>query len=107
MVRPHGALTPAEWRAAVFKRSGGRCVITGAKADDAHHVVGQQQLKRDGAMALLTEPLIGIALTRTVHFQHENAFRRIPVSALPDDVLAFVVEAGYTWYLERYYDGDA
>lgn len=78
---------PPEVKRAVRKRSGGRCIVClfdghggkgAGKADELHHVW-------DKALwpSLATEPANLVGTCAKCHARHTNAFRRIPLGALP------------------------
>ncbi len=97
-------LTPGEWRRIVFARSEGRDVFDPREpAEEAHHVVHKNQLKRDGRLDLIWHPLNGIGLTTRRHSRHTLAVERVPLLALPAEVSAWAEGEGYGWYLERTY----
>jgi len=108
------------FKVAVFARSTGLDVVTGEVADDAHHVIGKQPLKRLAASTahderldeqsyrtlltrLLWDPRNGVAVTRSTHDAHHNRSRPIPRSSLPDCAFAFAREVGLERLIERDY----
>jgi hypothetical protein len=112
-----GPLSPADWRVAVYKASGGRCIISGARADgpsdprfDAHHVLPKGELRARGLLQRVWDPRNGVLLAEREHQRHEGAFLRVPRSKLPAVVWEFAAEldalAGTEWAtvrLERIY----
>jgi hypothetical protein len=79
---------------AVLKPAGKRakCIVCGAPADDAHHVISKQAIKNyalgeglswDELQRLLWDARNGVPVCRLDHDRHENAFARIPRHALP------------------------
>lgn len=94
-----GPLSPAEWAAQVFELSEGRCIITGARARDAfdrrfhaHHPLPKRELRARGLAARVWDPRNGVLLRRDVHVRHEDAFERVPHTALPLRVWEFCRE---------------
>jgi hypothetical protein len=94
-----GPLSPAEWRRAVFDASGGRCIITGARARDAedrrfhaHHLVPKRELRARRLYGRVWDPRNGVWLRREVHMRHEDAIERVPAAALPASVWQFCAE---------------
>lgn len=83
--------------------TGGRCAVSGAWADDAHHVIPKQSLKRRNLHAHLWDARNGIPLARRVHERHTTAVERIERSALPPAAEEFAAELGLSHLLERYY----
>mgnify|MGYP001602712452 CR=1 FL=1 len=84
-----------------MRRSNGRCVITGLKAADAHHVIPQQMCRRRGIP--VWDHRNGIALCKRTHDRHHSRLELIPYSVLPSSVLEFAAEHELGWYLERFY----
>lgn len=121
--RPLGNLAqerPRLFRDSAFRRSNGLCVVSSQPADDAHHVIAKQTLrkhaaaiaKREGLGAadrvelresLLWDPRNGVAVTRYVHDRHTKAVERIPRAALPGCAIEFAREQGLLWLIERDY----
>lgn len=94
-----GPLSPAEWRKRVFDASGGRCIITGARARDvedrrfhAHHVLSKRELRARRLHRYVWDARNGVVLRADVHERHENAFERVPHTALPGAVWEFCAE---------------
>ena len=90
------------------------CAVCGSMGSwQAHHVVSQQKLKREGEGWRLWDERNALRLCCAVpfgcHAQHENAVRRVRVSELTKDSLDFAFEAlgefAYD-YLQRYYRCD-
>lgn len=109
-----GPLDPASWRAAVFEASGGRCIVTRARAKDAedrafhaHHPVSQDVLRRRGLHGWLWDPRNGVLVTQAVHMGHEHTGgrHRIPRELLPAPVWEFCRELdaldGTSWATEH------
>ena len=93
----------AAWRAEVMAASQGRSVVSGERADDAHHLITEQRLRKDGRLDLITHPMMGVALTRAEHAAHHAAMPRLALSSLPAGKVAWVREQGYGGSLDRYY----
>jgi hypothetical protein len=109
-----GPLDPAAWRAAVFRASAGRCVVTGARARDsedrrfhAHHPLDQAVLRRRRLFDWLWDPRNGILVSEQVHMAHTHTGgeQRIPREKLPASVWEFCAELdaleGTSWATER------
>ncbi len=100
----------AAWRIDTLAATGGRCKRCGSTdVVQAHHVVGQQQLKamartRGVAPALfLWDARNGMALCELCHTRHERAVARVPRALLSESNVAFASDLGFDWYLERVY----
>jgi hypothetical protein len=94
-----GPLDAASWRRAVFAASGGRCMITGARARDAddprfhvHHPLPKGVLRARDLYAHVWDPRNGVWLSQRAHERHENATERIGWILLPASVWAFCRE---------------
>lgn len=109
-----GPLSPAAWRAAVFAASGGRCIVTGARAKDAedrrfhaHHAVAQDVLRQRRLHDRLWDARNGVWLAAAVHMAHEHAGgeSRVPRELLPASVWEFARELdaldGTSWATEH------
>jgi hypothetical protein len=91
----------AAWKAAVVHR-GSRCLMCGGRAElQAHHVIGQQvlrryarelKLKRATAQRVLWDRRNGVPVCRRCHERHTCAYVRIPRARLPNFVFAYVAE---------------
>lgn len=72
----------------------------------AHHVVSKQELKKRGRTPLLWDRRNALPLCADCHERHENASRRVSLSALTPENVEFAREVlgDYAdYYLERYY----
>lgn len=111
---------PRVFREAAFRRSSGLCVVSGQPADDAHHVIPKQSLRklvstrarqdglgqterREFLGRILWDVRNGVAVSRVVHDRHTKAVERIPRSALPKCAIEFAQELGLLWMIERDY----
>jgi hypothetical protein len=94
-----GPLDAASWRRAVFAVSGGRCIITGARARDAddprfhaHHPLPKRELRARGLYGHVWDPRNGVWITERAHERHENATERIGWILLPTALWTFARE---------------
>lgn len=90
-----GPLSPREWRVQVFELSGGRCIVTGARARDAfdrrfhaHHPLEKELLPDEHKW----DPRNGVLVTVRAHERHTLAVDRIPRELLPARVWEFARE---------------
>ncbi len=109
---------PPGWGPSVFEMHGDRCMVTGKRARDGHHIVYAQTLKRelkarvDGRTmrAILADPRNGMPVARGPHDDHHHGVKRIPREALPGSVWEFAAdldrahETRLTAWLERTYN---
>lgn len=87
------------WRAGL-----GQCALCGhAVHVDAHHVIPEQTLRRNGLDAYVMDTRNRLSLCRTHHRRHHDATRRLRRSELPDSVFEFARETGMGWWLEKHY----
>lgn len=101
-----GALTPAQWRVAVWEADEGCCCGCGVAvprdADrwvwQAHHPLLKQTMKRRGLGHLVHHPDWGIVLCRRCHEGH-HAISPVPYVRLPQRVVHAVTQAG-TWAVD-------
>jgi hypothetical protein len=77
---------------------------------EAHHIITQQQLKREGFEAWLWDARNGMALCGWHHPRHHNYRQRVPRELLPAGVFAFAAELvsdrhphGLGWILDTEY----
>jgi 5-methylcytosine-specific restriction endonuclease McrA len=81
------ARIPKATRDAVYRRSGGWCIVCGrARAEECHHVLSQFRFEQH---AHEPDNLVGVC--RGCHDLHERAHRRIRWSELPEVVQRFVL----------------
>jgi len=98
---------PPGWRIGI-----GPCVVCPAEGGECcgpvtgHHIISQQQLKRQGLGQFLWDRRNRLDVCWRRHEQHEKAVKRIPRRILPDQALAFADELGLTRLIERYYPDD-
>lgn len=59
---------------------------------DHHHVVSQQEIKREGREDMLWDPRNGMYLHPLCHERHTRAMRRIPLERVSGAALAFAVD---------------
>lgn len=59
---------------------------------ERHHVLDAQFLKRERHTAHLWDQRNSMLLHPLCHARHTNAFRRIPIEAVPEAALAFAVD---------------
>jgi hypothetical protein len=98
-----GPLTPSEWRAEVWRRCGGKCVMTGQSVSQygtmfewqCHHPLAKGLL----APEVRYDPRNGIVLVPVVHMRHENAYQRVPFEKLPESCMIFAEKQG-SWAVE-------
>lgn len=93
------------WWQAVMNSNDFRCVVTGRRAHEAHHVVRQQTLRRHGREDALWDVRNGIPIHDLVHDNHHSAYRRIPRRCVPQSAWEFARELG-EWAvleIERHY----
>lgn len=93
----------AAWHLEVMRASDGRCVVTGEKAEECHHVLSQMALKKRGLHAHLWDARNGIALTTRIHARHTTRIAPIPLDLLPKPALEFARELGLEHLIERAY----
>lgn len=94
------------WKLTVLERDQGCYHTNPAECEppfEAHHVVPQQKLRRDGRTEALWNPLSGMGVCRKHHWQHHHRTRPILLDEIPPVVVAFFREAGYSWYLDKHY----
>lgn len=96
---PEGPLTPAEWRLAAFVASGGRCMITGAKAANvedrhfhAHHVLPKRVLRARGLLDRVWDPRNAVWLRSDVHMPGFAREPELPQERIPPYVWEFARE---------------
>jgi hypothetical protein len=78
------------------------CGFFGVPACQAHHVIYRQHLPVDKAW----DPRNAMPVCDPCHERHHNASKRIPLSALSEENLAFAEEVlgeAASYYLERRY----
>jgi 5-methylcytosine-specific restriction endonuclease McrA len=87
-------------RSEAFRRSGGRCIVCGARAAHGHHVLPVSRWPE------LTDRASNIvSVCEPCHARHENAHRRIRWDELPaiTILLAQTTSGAAAVYLERTY----
>lgn len=94
---------PFVWWESVMGAAKGRCAVTGERADECHHVVTRQQLRRRGLGHLVWDERNGLAVSHDVHRRHTLAVERIPRRCLRPENLEFADEHGLGYLVERYY----
>lgn len=95
---PVGPLSPGAWREEVWRRCGGRCVMTGIAVPldanlwcwQAHHCVPKHVLPPERKY----DPRNGVVLLTRAHSRHETATERVPAERLPASVFIFAEEVG-------------
>jgi hypothetical protein len=94
-----GPLTPGEWRKHAFEASGGRCIITGARALDAddprfqaHHLLPKRTLRSRGLFAFVWDPRNAVWLSNIAHELLEKRSVHLRYSRLPVTVWGFCRE---------------
>jgi hypothetical protein len=89
-----------EARSEAFRRSGGRCIVCGARAVHGHHTLPVEKWPEltDRADCI-------VALCETCHARHHSAHRRIRWEELPACVitLAYAHSGSTAVYLEKMY----
>lgn len=98
-----GPLSPSEWRYEVWRRCGGKCVMTGETVHpfgsifewSPHHPLEKQLL----APEIRYDPRNGVVLIAKAHRRHTDAFERVPFEKLPDSCMDFAEEQG-SWAVE-------
>ena len=96
-----GALTPLEWREAVWHLCEGRCIATGVYVPidaeswtwNAHHCIKSQSLKRH-SISPTADPRAGVVLHTRAHEAHTTRAKTIPYEALPLYVVEYAAELG-------------
>ena len=94
------------WRELIFQRDQG-CVFHSNPADcdegmQFHHVVFQQELRRSFPEALW-KPESGVCLCGWAHRNFHGGWITLTVEDLPAEVVGYLREIGYGWYLEKHY----
>jgi hypothetical protein len=97
---PRDRFVPRDWTRRVFELHGAVCVVTGQRAQQAHHGLPVQLLIREGLAEFAGDPRGGVPVTKRVHERHETAHERILLSCLPASVFELAAELGLDWYLE-------
>lgn len=93
-----------DWRNSVIARDAACVVWHDCEGVlECHHVVTQQHLRKHGLDHARWDRRIGVTVCERAHRRHTLAVERIPFDVLPDEVVTFVEELGFGWYLERYY----
>lgn len=105
-----GPLDPASWRREVFRASGGKCIVSGARARDAdderfhaHHALSKDALRKRGLYAYVWDSRNGVWVAEAAHMAHEHTGgeHRITRDSLPASVWEFCAEldalAGIEW----------
>lgn len=93
----------AEFRGSI---EGKPCVVCGRDAEEAHHVISADYLRRNHP-GRVYEADNALPLCRDCHGRHTNASRRIPIGHLLRVNREFADELGLGWYLDRYYEASA
>jgi len=96
------------WREAVLDRDQGCCYHSNpaicSGGFESHHVVYAKRL-REYHPAALWNPLSGMGLCGFAHAAHHDGTSfRIPQSAIPASVTAYLIGLGYRRFLDQYYD---
>lgn len=107
--RRHDPELAAAWFMTVLAKNHGRCIVTGVKATEAHHVIPKGWLWNrrwdfDDIQAVMWDPRNGVPLAHRVHERHTGATKsesKIPRYALPAEAFEFAEEHGITWKLEQ------
>lgn len=73
------------------------------KHREAHHVLAQRHLKREGLSTLLWDSDNGMALCEYHHWRHEKAIQRVPRWILPAASIAFAERLGLGHHIDREY----
>jgi hypothetical protein len=84
------------------------CVACGGRAVQRHHVLSRQALKKLARDATERRRLIEdernlVWVCVPCHMRHENAFRRLSFSVLPQEALDFAEEVGLMHLIDRFY----
>lgn len=82
---------------------GGKCLVCGHRAVQAHHIVPLRTLFAQGedvAQELGGDQRNGMPVCKTCHERHEQAFKRIPRSKLPAIAIEWAEAYGFAWYVE-------
>lgn len=106
MKRAYQPKAERAFRDLVVDRDG--CVVHDNPKDcewppQAHHVLPQQFMRRNGLGALLWDPRLAVGLCAKAHRQHHNGVRRLRLSEIPAEVVRFIHGLGHSPYLERHY----
>lgn len=88
-----------EFRAKTMQRTGGKCIVTGRRAQEAHHVVPKELLPD----SLRWDPENGVALTQEVHANHTSGYRRLPRDVIPKLTLEWAKRHGFWHVIENEY----
>lgn len=88
------------------------CVACGGRGVQRHHVISRQALKRltkdpKERARLINDERNLVWVCVPCHMRHENAFRRLPLSSLPQSALDFATEVGLAHLIDRYYTKEA
>jgi hypothetical protein len=89
----------------VFAIYGVRCMVCGAKAVHAHHVVPKRTIVARGEadFPLVYDARNGFPICPACHERHEKAFRRIWRHELAFAHVDWAESNGFGWVIERYY----
>ena len=103
-----GAYDGVEWRRRVFEMHGAVCVVSGAPATTAHHVIPKQVLRRELPPEVfevaVMDPRNGLPLSDRVHAQHHAALPKLGRAVLQGCHREFAEGHGLGWLLDREYD---
>lgn len=95
------------WKQAVLERDQGCCVHPNpadcAEGWQAHHVVPQQELRRQGLTYAINHPLSGMGVCGKAHRQHHSGGRVIWRHEIPAAVKDFLVAQGMAYHIDRHY----
>jgi hypothetical protein len=106
----HDSELAAAFVIAVLHKNKGRCIVTGERADEAHHVIPKGWLwaRRwdfEDIQKVMWDPRNGVPVAHRAHEKHTGAARAeslIPRSALLPENFAFAKEHGLEWKIEDY-----
>ncbi|HVJ27457.1 MAG TPA: HNH endonuclease [Vicinamibacterales bacterium] len=89
------------WPATVFELYGTDCLSCGARAQQAHHIVPKQVIRRrpyvplEVKEQLLYDPANGFPICTRCHEKHELAVERLYFSMLPSPAVEWAVANGF------------
>lgn len=97
------------WKAAVMREHDGRSILSGEPAEECHHAINQQVLRRRAAdldlpkEQLLWDARVGVPLTQREHRRHHSGHNPIPRETLPQSVFKFADEYALAWWMDKNY----